>query len=65
MSRFRTCELCGASLDPGEKCTCDKDKSLFEKTISPQRAEKIAKEIQKDDAVAVFLFGGKVRRRKR
>ncbi len=22
MSYYRTCPLCGASLDPGERCTC-------------------------------------------
>jgi uncharacterized OB-fold protein len=26
MPYYNTCEKCGASLDPGEKCTCEKDK---------------------------------------
>lgn len=25
MAYFDVCEHCGATLDPGEKCTCDKD----------------------------------------
>jgi uncharacterized OB-fold protein len=26
MPYYKICEKCGASLDPGEKCTCEKDK---------------------------------------
>ena len=26
MPYYKTCKLCGASLDPGEKCTCEQDK---------------------------------------
>jgi len=28
MSKFKECEICGASLDPGEKCDCDRGESL-------------------------------------
>jgi hypothetical protein len=28
MSKFRECEICGAALDPGEKCGCGMDKYL-------------------------------------
>lgn len=34
MSYYRICEVCGASLDPGEKCDCSKEQ---EKT--PRHAE--------------------------
>lgn len=25
MSKYRECEICGAALDPGEKCDCDRE----------------------------------------
>ena len=25
MSRYRECEICGAALDPVEKCDCDRE----------------------------------------
>lgn len=65
MSRFRECEFCGASLDPGEKCDCKYTKEAYKPKASPKRAEEIAKRIQQDKAIAVFLFGGKIRRRDR
>lgn len=26
MAYFRVCEICGANLDPGEKCTCEQER---------------------------------------
>lgn len=65
MSRFRECEFCGASLDPGEKCDCKYNEEASKPKASPKRAEEKAKRIQQDKAIAVFLFGGKIRRRNR
>lgn len=35
---FKTCNYCGANLDPGEKCDCDrvheKNKKIFSKLIN-------------------------------
>ena len=28
MSYYKICEVCGASLDPGEKCDCSKEKQI-------------------------------------
>lgn len=30
MAYFKTCKLCGASLDPGEKCTCEEERKEAE-----------------------------------
>ncbi len=65
MSRFRECEICGASLDPGETCDCKYNDAASKPKASLKRAEEIAKRIQQDKAIAVFLFGGKIRRRDR
>lgn len=34
MGQYRTCEGCGATLDPGERCDCEKEKSACERTLS-------------------------------
>ena len=34
MSYYKTCPLCGATLDPGEVCTCSKGKPMRE--LSPE-----------------------------
>ena len=34
MSYYRICEVCGASLDPGERCDCSKEQQK-----KPQQAE--------------------------
>lgn len=65
MRRFRECEFCGAILDPGEKCDCKYSDEASKPKASPKRAEEIAKRIQQDKAIAVFLYGGKTRRRNR
>jgi len=31
MAFYRECPLCGASLDPGEKCTCQEEKEQEER----------------------------------
>lgn len=38
MPYFRKCEICGANLDPGEKCTCEQERKQEEneKIISKQ-----------------------------
>ena len=30
MAYFRTCSLCGATLDPNERCTCEADEKRAE-----------------------------------
>lgn len=27
MSKYNTCPICGANLDPGEKCDCEKEEA--------------------------------------
>lgn len=65
MRRFRECEFCGAILDPGEKCDCKYIEAAPKPKAFTKRAEENAKRIQQDKAIAVFLFGGKMRRRNR
>lgn len=33
MAYYRTCPMCGANLDPGEKCDCIKEKERFSSYI--------------------------------
>ena len=28
MSKYNTCPICGANLDPGEKCDCEKEEAV-------------------------------------
>lgn len=30
MAYYSVCENCGGTLDPGEKCTCEKDQQIAE-----------------------------------
>lgn len=63
MSYYKTCPLCGATLDPGEVCACSKGKPMRE--LSPEECrEQIsaeadgdpegAKAIVREDAKAGF-----------
>lgn len=36
---FRTCELCGANLDPGERCDCEKEKGLCLAVTQPDKKD--------------------------
>lgn len=65
MRRFRKCEFCGAILDPEEKCDCKYIEAASKPKDFTKRAEEKAKRIQQDKAIAVFMFGGKIRRRDR
>lgn len=31
MPYFKKCEICGANLDPGEKCTCEQERKQASK----------------------------------
>ncbi len=35
--KFRECELCGASLDPGERCTCREEREEEERRAEAER----------------------------
>lgn len=35
--KFRECELCGASLDPGERCTCREEREAEERRDEAER----------------------------
>ena len=39
MSYFNTCRICGANLDPGEKCDCEEEKKI--RKIKFDRKKKI------------------------
>ncbi len=45
MAYYKTCDICGASLDPGEKCTCEEE----------AREEALNKEIQKRTSAFIYL----------
>lgn len=49
MPYYHQCELCGANLDPGERCTCVED----------ARREAIAKDIEKKAQATMQLLIGK------
>lgn len=49
MSYFTRCTLCGASLDPGERCTCEQEKK--------ERLEKLSKSIIFDPVTGQGMFG--------
>ena len=34
MAYFDICEHCGATLDPGEKCTCEKETEIYKSKLS-------------------------------
>ena len=34
---YKTCERCGAHLDPGEKCDCERRETFFPFPAKPQR----------------------------
>lgn len=42
MAMYRTCPYCNASLDPGERCDCQKEKASSERmTPSEQRNNQV------------------------
>lgn len=50
MAYYKVCDLCGATLDPGEKCTCVED----------AKRERVAAEIQKKvQATMALVLAGK------
>lgn len=61
---FRMCENCGATLDPGEKCNCEFKCEFKHANKLKESAIKKSKEIFRDEAIAVFMFGGRIRRKK-
>ncbi len=55
MAYYNTCSLCGANLDPGEKCTCVED----------AKAEAEQKEVKRlADLTMQFINQSKRRKRK-
>ena len=56
MAYYNTCELCGANLDPGEKCTCVED----------AKAEAERKEVKRlADLTLQLMKTGKKRRKRK
>ena len=55
MAYYHKCDLCGANLDPGEKCTC----------IEDAKREVRDKQVKKAVAVTMQLFGNSKRKRTR
>lgn len=45
MAYYHKCDLCGANLDPGEKCTC----------IEDAKREQVAKRIQQQVKATMYL----------
>lgn len=41
MAQYKTCPYCGASLDPAERCDCNKEKELPVKTTPQERTREI------------------------
>lgn len=36
---YHTCKICGANLDPGEQCTCTREKKSKAKQEEPKKQE--------------------------
>lgn len=58
MPYYKICEKCGASLDPGEKCTCEEEKR------EEAEKKKIDKMVEFTQAF-LKMGSGKKRRRRR
>lgn len=54
MAKYRTCPLCGAHLDHGERCDCEEEK-LQEK----ERYMRLVKNASKAGQLVLCLEGGK------
>lgn len=55
MPYYKVCEKCGATLDPGEKCTCERE----------YREEQEEKELRKKVEFTKILLNHSKRRKKR
>ena len=55
MPYYKICEKCGATLDPGEKCTCERE----------NREEQEQKELQRKVEFTKILLAKSKRRKKR
>ena len=43
MNYYKTCERCGASLDPGERCDCNTEKQNTPNQAKPKEEERCKK----------------------
>lgn len=60
MSYYRTCDYCGAALDPGERCDCEKEKAARPAgTETNGKANRSINIIAQDFKKARENFGGK------
>ena len=51
MAQYKKCPYCGANLDPGEKCDCEKETDFSEQRKSSQRIGQPGTELNKNKRI--------------